>query len=83
MPSYNMPKMDAYAASVYRDHGFEIQPIHFSTLYRQGEAIRCFANVTRRQPDFLVDRHETIDLTGYLRIHRIPAWESTNVAGLD
>lgn len=83
MPTYNMPEMDAYAASVYRDHGFEIQPIHVSSLYQEGGAIRCFANVTRRQPDSLVDRHETMASPGHLRIHRIPAWESTDLAGFD
>ena len=83
MPTYNMPEMDTYAADVYRDNGFQIQPINVSTLYQDGRAIRCFANMPLRQPNFLIDHHENIDPTGHSHIHNISAWESTDVAGLD
>jgi len=50
LPVYHQPTLDQAAINAYRELGFEVRTVNVSQIYHMGGAIRCLANVTRRQP---------------------------------
>jgi hypothetical protein len=50
MPVYEIPSLDRLAARIYRRRGFEVRTVDVSGIFSLGGALRCIANVTRRDP---------------------------------
>lgn len=49
LPQYGVDVLDAYAVSAYEKLGFVVRPIDVSEVYQAGGAVRCVANVLKRQ----------------------------------
>ena len=50
MPVYDIPHLDAMAASTYEALGFEVRPIQVSEVYPYDGSLRCMTNVLVRLP---------------------------------
>lgn len=75
LPSYGVRSLDRYAQQTYRDLDFQVHAVDLSTLYRNGGALRCLANVTRRLPPQQRASTEKLAVTREINIHRPGRWE--------
>ncbi len=50
MPVYGIPSLDTRARETYERLGYEVCPVDVSQVFRNGGAVRCIVNVTRRCP---------------------------------
>ncbi|MBI2920308.1 MAG: agmatine deiminase family protein [Planctomycetes bacterium] len=48
LPQFGRPALDAAAAQVYRDLGFEVRPVDVSQDYEKGGTLHCLVHVLRR-----------------------------------
>lgn len=71
MPVYHIPELDNAAAQIYRALGFEVRPIDVSTVFQLGGAIRCLANVTRRQPFETRLQTQAVEAPGRLQVYSV------------
>lgn len=71
MPIYHIPELDHAAAQVYRALGFEVRPVDVSTVFQLGGAIRCLANVTRRQPFETRLQTQGVEAPGRLQVYSV------------
>ena len=73
MPVYGISALDARARETYERLGFEVCPVDVSQVFRNGGAVRCIVNVTRRCPD---DMPPAVDAEGgsirRVRLRRVP-----------
>lgn len=49
LPQYGVEALDEYAVAAYQKLGFSVRPIDVSETYDSGGAVRCVANVIKRQ----------------------------------
>ena len=82
LPHYGIPCLDEHARDLYTSLGFEVAPINVRSIYQDGGAIRCFANVTRRKPGWL-EKSDPLVTQGYLRVHRVGIWEHLEISSQD
>lgn len=50
MPTYDMPKLDQAAATIYRGLGYDVKTVNVQHMYQYGGAVRCLVNVMQREP---------------------------------